>query len=173
MRIHEFSKVDQYKNWTYGQARKRYKSLNEFYQDELNINSDKLNKLRKEFKIFDKLYSKYFNEERKGLFDNPENFLKWYNKQKDSCNYCDITQSALHEIVKKRNGNLTLNQKTKRSKGTLEIEKLNPSEGYTYSNSVLCCPFCNNAKSNLISEEDWRRFFAPVMKNYFNSILLK
>jgi len=120
-----------------------------------------------------KLYSRYFNEQRKELFENPESFLAWYDKQNSSCNHCGITQDALYKIVEIRNGNLTLNQKTKRSKGTLEIEKLNPSIGYTYENSILACPFCNNAKSNLISEEDWRSFFAPAMKDYLNSILLK
>ena len=170
-RIHEFAKIDQYKNWSQGQARKKYKSLDDFYCEELKINKTELNELRAEFQKFNDLYSKYFNEQRKALFQNPKKLLEWHEKENDSCNYCKITQSDLYKIVKSRNGNLTLNQKTKRSKGTLEIEKLDPTIGYTYKNSVLCCPFCNNAKSNLISEEDWRKFFAPAMKDYFDSIL--
>lgn len=170
-RIHEFYKIDQYKNWAQGQARMNYKSLDEFYQEELSINRHELDNLRIEFKDFNDLYSKYFTEQRIGLFENREMFLEWYAKQRESCNYCGITQSRLNRIVELRNGNLTLNQKTKRSKGTLEIEKLDPSQGYTFDNSVLSCPFCNNAKSNLISEGDWRNFFVPAMKNYFNSIL--
>lgn len=172
-RIHEFSKIDQYKNWTQGEARKKYKSLDEFYQIELNITPDKLNQLRDNYKRFNELYSKYFSEQRKVLFENPEKLLEWYDKQNESCNYCGITKNELHKIVEKRNGNLTLNQKTKRSKGTLEIEKLNPQKGYTFDNSVLSCPFCNNAKSNLISENDWRKYFVPAMKNYLNTILQK
>lgn len=170
-RIHEFAKIDQYKKWTLGMARTKYKSLDEFYQKELEISQEKLNQLRTDFKRFNDLYSKYFSKQRKGLFENPKKFLEWYDIQGESCNYCGITQSELHRIVKSRNGTLTLNQKTKRSKGTLEIEKLNPSLGYTYNNSVLSCPFCNNAKSNLISEDDWRDFFVPAMKNYFNTLL--
>lgn len=169
-RIHEFSKIDQYKDWNQGEARNKYKSLDEFYQIELQITSDELNQLRDNFKRFNELYSKYFNKQREILFENPQKLLEWYDKQNESCNYCEITQIELHKIVEKRNGNLTLNQKTKRSKGTLEIEKLNPNEGYTFDNSVLACPFCNNAKSNLISEKDWRKFFAPVMKNYLNTL---
>lgn len=172
-RIHEFSKIDNFKKWSKGEAHKRYNSLDDFYKDELGINGNELNELRNRFKKFNELFTKYFNEQRGGLFANHEKFIKWYDKQMESCNYCGITQTELHEIVKMRKGNLTLNQKTKRSKGTLEIEKLDPSEGYTYQNSVLSCPFCNNAKSNLISEEDWRRFFVPAIKQYLNSILLK
>ena len=145
--------------------------MDDFYILELEINKDKLNQLRSDFKKFNDLYSRYFNEQRKELFEKPKELLEWYDKQKESCNYCGITQSELHRIVKSRNGNLTLNQRTKRSKGTLEIEKLNPELGYKFQNSVLCCPFCNNAKSNLISENDWRAFFVPAMKKYINSIL--
>lgn len=170
-RIHEFVKIDQYKKWTDGAARTKYKSLDDFYITELGINQEKLNHLRSDFRKFNDLYSRYFNDQRKELFEKPKAFLEWYDKHKESCNYCGINQSELHRIVKSRNGKLTLNQKTKRSKGTLEIEKLDPSKGYTFDNSVLCCPFCNNAKSNLISEEDWRKFFVPAMKNYFNSVL--
>jgi hypothetical protein len=170
-RIHEFAKIDEYKKWTVGTARTKYKTLDEFYQTELEINQEELNHLRTDFKRFNDLYSRYFNEQRKELFEKPKAFLEWYDKQKESCNYCGITQSELHRIVKLRDGKLTLNQKTKRSKGTLEIEKLNANLGYTFNNSVLSCPLCNNAKSNLISEDDWRAFFVPAMKEYFNSIL--
>lgn len=170
-RIHEFAKIDEYKKWTVGTARTKYKTLDEFYQTELEINQKELNHLRTDFKRFNDLYSRYFNEQRKELFEKPKPFLEWYDKQKESCNYCGITQSELHTIVKLRDGKLTLNKKTKRSKGTLEIEKLNANLGYTFKNCVLSCPFCNNAKSNLISEDDWRAFFVPAMKEYFNSIL--
>ncbi len=170
-RIHEFAKIDQYKGWPTGEAKKKYESLDYFYRKELEIEQNKLNQLRTNFKRFNDLYSRYFNEQRKELFKSHEKFIEWYDKQGESCNYCGLTQSNLHKIVESRNGNLTLNQKTKRSKGTLEIEKLNPSQGYTYENAVLACPFCNNAKSNLISENDWRDFFAPAMRNYLNSIL--
>lgn len=170
-RIHEYAKIDQYKNWTIGTARAKYKSLDDFYMAELKINQDELNQLRTDYKQFNELYTRYFNEQRKELFEKPNAFIEWYDKQEESCNYCGITQSDLHRIVKSRNGRLTLNQKTKRSRGTLEIEKLNPNVGYTFNNSVLSCPFCNNAKSNLISEDDWRLFFVPAMKKYFNSIL--
>ncbi len=170
-RITEYKKIDQYKNWTPGQARKTYDSINDFYLTELEINVDELKQLKIDFKMINDFYSKYFSPQRQDLFENYEYFLKWYNKKNESCHYCGITQTELHRIVESRNGYLTLNKKQHRSKGTLEIERLNPSLGYTYVNSVLSCPFCNNAKSNLISEDDWRKFFVPAMKNYFKSIL--
>ena len=170
-RIHEFSKIDSYNGWSKGEAQKKYKSLDNFYQKELNLDKEQLNSLRNQFKNYNDLYIKYFNQKREDLFKEPEKLIEWFNSQNDRCNYCKISQSELLKIVSNRQGNLTLNQKTKRSKGTLEIEKLDPKEGYTFDNSVLSCPFCNNSKSNLISEDDWREYFVPAMKNYFNSIL--
>ncbi|MGM0579765.1 MAG: hypothetical protein ACQETL_03740 [Bacteroidota bacterium] len=170
-RIHEYSKIDVYSNLKPGEAKLKYNSIDEFYMEELNISKEKLIKVKSHFKVFNRLHAKYFNKSRGELFSNSEEFMKWYKEQGEKCNYCEVSQKDLFRIVDKRNGNLTLNQKTKRSKGTLEIEKLDPSEGYTYENSVLACPFCNNAKSNLISETDWKEFFVPAMKKYLNQIL--
>jgi len=63
-RIHEFAKIDGYKKWTVGTARTKYKTLHEFYQTELEINQEELNHLRTDFKRFNDLYSRYFNEQR-------------------------------------------------------------------------------------------------------------
>jgi len=172
-RIHEFSKIELIKVLKHGEAQNIYKTIDGFYRQELNIDQETLIQLRNKFKRFNELFSKYFNDQRQELFENHNRFFQWYNSQNDSCNYCGITQKELLAIVVKRDGNLTLNKKTKRSKGSLEIEKLDPAKGYTFENSVLACPFCNNAKSNLIEEEDWRKFFVPAMKDYINSIMLK
>ena len=172
-RIHEYSKIDSIKNWDEGQAKLKYQKIDDFYKDELEIDGVKLNELRIYFQKYNYLYNKYRrnNIAREELFSDHNKLLKWYNDQEESCNYCGISQANLIKIVESRNGNLTLNQKIKRSKGSLEIEKVNPKKGYTLENSVLCCPLCNNAKSNLISEENWRKHFAPAMKRYYNSIL--
>ncbi len=172
-RIHEFAKIDSFKKWEKGQAKEKYRTIDDFYLDELQIDLENLKELRNLFKQYDELYRRYRqnNIERNELFSDYKKLLKWYNDQNECCNYCQISQADLFKIVSARNGNLTLNQKTKRSKGTLEIEKLNPNVGYTPENSVLACPFCNNAKSNLISENDWRTFFTPAMKEYFKNIL--
>lgn len=170
-RIHEFSKIDKYNNWAPGTAKANYGSIDEFYQEELGISKKKLYELRVGFDTYNRLYSKYYNEQRKELFESPELLLKWFAEQNESCQYCGITQADLLKIVKKRSGNLTLNGKTKRSKGTLEIEKQDPAIGYSFNNCILACPFCNNAKSNLIEEQDWRKFFVPAMKRYYKKQL--
>jgi len=61
----------------------------------------------------------------------------------------------------------------KRSSGTLEIERLDSSVGYSEKNMILACPLCNNAKSNLIDEISWRELFVPAMKAYYEKLLQK
>ncbi len=60
------------------------------------------------------------------IFKKYDEIVSWYNKQEGKCGYCGVTQDQLNEIVKKRNGNLTLNRLSKRKNGILEIEQRNP-----------------------------------------------
>ena len=120
-------------------------------------------------------YDLYYNESRASFFANPDALLKWFKKQDNRCGYCGVKQEDLKKLAESRGTlnkpNITLNGKTKRSKGTLEIEKKDPSQGYTYENCILACPLCNNAKSNLIDENGWCTYFVPSMQNYYESLL--
>ena len=120
-------------------------------------------------------YDLYYNESRASFFANPDDLLKWFNNQHNRCGYCGVTQKDLKKLAVIRGTsnkpNITLNGKTKRSKGTLEIEKKDPAKGYTYENCILACPLCNNAKSNLIDEDGWRDKFVSSMQNYYESLL--
>ena len=85
-RIHEYKKIDEFKKLNKGEARSKYKRIQEFYLEELNIDNEKLKEIERHFEQFKKLHTKYFNEDRKELFNNPNEFLKWYKKQNESCN---------------------------------------------------------------------------------------
>ncbi len=175
-RITGHKKIDEYKKWELGKSKTVYKSLDQFFLEELSIDKNKLNQIRSDFEEFKNLYDKYFYEDRKEMFDNHEAFLAWYKKQMNKsneipCGYCGITEPKLKLIVKNRGGKLTLNKKSKRSRGTMEIERVNSNKGYTNDNCIMACPLCNNAKSNLISERDWRDYFVESMKKYYEKEL--
>lgn len=91
------------------------------------------------------------------------------------CEYCGVSQKELKEIVKNRGGKLTLGYGEKRESGSMEIERCNSDESYTQNAKnntlIFACPLCNNAKSNLISSDDWQEFFAGAMKEYYEKIL--
>jgi len=129
------------------------------------------------FEEYKKWYTLYHNDERDIFFSTPVELVQWFEGQKNKCGYCGITQSTLHNIVKIRGDSLTLNNKTKRSKGTLEIERKTPADnedkdkGYRYNNCILACPLCNNAKSNLIDENCWRKLFVKPIQEYYKKLL--
>jgi len=129
------------------------------------------------FKDYKKWHDLYYNDERKYFFSEPLELVKWFKEQGDACGYCGVTQSELNEVVTKRGNNLTLNNKKKRSRGTLEIERKIPAKkedkdnGYRYDNCILACPLCNNAKSNLIDEECWRELFVDPIQRYYKKLL--
>lgn len=54
----------------------------------------------------------------------------------------------------------------------LEVDKLNPLENYSSENSVLCCYFCNNDKSDVFHGEHYRDFFQN-RKSFLRSLLKK
>jgi len=162
------------------EARKKYKKggINKFicdaiYKKHNDFGLEKLNEIKEFFNDYHKKYTLYFNKNRKAFFDNYNECMKWFEKQGCKCGYCGVTQKELDEIVEKRKENFTLNNKTKRSKGTLEIEKKDSNIGYEIDNMILACPLCNNAKSNLIDEVSWRNIFVKPMRDYYKKILEK
>ncbi len=102
-------------------------------------------------------------------------FYDWYVSQGQACGYCGISQDELYELFSKgKNKKLPLNNAVKRSSGTLEIERRD-SENNEYSpkNCILACPLCNNAKSNLIDEDNWVLLFVEPMREYYKKLLGK
>ncbi|MGD9554286.1 MAG: HNH endonuclease [Arcobacteraceae bacterium] len=181
-RITDYARLSNYEKKAEEEVRKIYSTLNQYYftkiNDEVKINQDEFDSLLSSFIKYNELSQKYNNENRKFLFENPEKIVEWFESQNNMCGYCGITQTELQEVKVKRDGNLTLNKKTKRSQGILEIEQkipvVNTTKAYDdFNNLILACPLCNNAKSNLIDEESWREIFVDSMRKYYEKILGK
>ncbi len=191
-RITDYSRLSQYENkmnntvLSESEFRVKYKQdgIDGYYLEKINsltntsFDLKTLLEVKSYFAKYAELESKYNNEKRKNLFKNPETIVKWFEDQNNMCGYCAVTQDELNEIVVKRNGNLTLNQKTKRKNGILEIEQKTPvnesenKKAYSdFENLILACPLCNNAKSNLIDESSWREIFVEPMREYYEKLL--
>jgi hypothetical protein len=91
-------------------------------------------------------------------------FKDWYDRQKKVCSYCGLTEEESQEIVHK--GLLTSNRfplEGKTSQGVnrgygLEVDRKNPKGKYSNENCELSCYFCNNDKSDVFNEEQYREF---------------
>ncbi|MCL2484990.1 MAG: hypothetical protein FWF32_02915 [Endomicrobia bacterium] len=157
-------------------------------QDYFWANND--NKLKDVREFFNKFFGKFnadteFKDEegiekkyksRKKGFGDFKNFLNWYfsqyKKQQGKCYYCGMEEKDLKDLLE---GNKKNSFKSKKfTSGGLQIErKVAPDEyhensdnGYTIENCVLACALCNNAKSDLISSDDFMKFFAKPMQDY-------
>jgi len=116
---------------------------------------------------------KYYT--RQDCFESFKDFYyNWYVKQKQQCKYCEITQEDLHKLFPKVLPIKSMEEKKlnyKRKYGTLEIEKRDSTKPYCRDNMVLACPLCNNAKSNLIDEDSWKKIFVKPIQEYYAKCL--
>ena len=122
------------------------------FKKQFSISEDEYDGYVEKFSDIQKIKSKY-TEEREEGFKSIVKFYDWYKEQPQVCGYCYISQKELYELfTKDENKKLPLNDAIKRSYGTLEIERKDSTTNtYDDTNSILACPLCNNAKSNLIN----------------------
>lgn len=165
-------------------ARQKYEKNGGIAQYYADIITEKLNhtvtlkdikKAKEYWAEYYLIYKQYFSKDRADLFkyDNTDTLMNWWKLQDSQCQYCGVSQPELRHIFKEGKGILPLNDKTKRSRGTLEIEKKDPSQPYIMENVILACPLCNNAKSNLLDEKSWRELFVDPMREYYKKLLGK
>jgi len=82
-----------------------------------------------------------------------------------SCAYCGIKQDTIDKLDIKIKGNNQDNEDnfglTSRNRGKkLEVDQIEPKKGYIKDNVILCCYWCNNAKSDTFIVDE----FKPIAK---------
>jgi 5-methylcytosine-specific restriction endonuclease McrA len=88
-------------------------------------------------------------------------FYEWYRDQDKKCHYCKTPETVLKELFEKE-----LSTKRKRGK-SLELERKNSTiNEYSPENCVLACYFCNNHKSDILSEADHIEYFAKPIGQF-------
>ena len=104
--------------------------------------------------------SKFSTDERPRFGD----FLKILDALDDKCCYCGITQTQIDMMYEQ---GLV---ETKRSRGTsLEIERMAPNEPYNKSDNLnYACYWCNNAKTDSFSYEEFKNIIAPGIRTVWN-----
>ncbi|GAB4161752.1 MAG: hypothetical protein Tsb0033_19720 [Winogradskyella sp.] len=129
-------------------------------------------RIKKESQLKSWFYGKKGNRE----FDSFNAFYNWYRNIEKQCFYCGISEQECQEIVHK--GILTSNRFPKYgnfkqgvNRGYwLEIDRKMPKEKYSKDNCVLACYFCNNDKSDVFNEEQYKLFFQDRAK-FLRSLL--
>jgi len=82
-------------------------------------------------------------------------FYKWYISPERKCHYCDITESQIKQLLD--SGNLETKRLATRGR-KLELDRMQPNLKYdNLDNLVLSCYWCNNAKTDTFTEEEFKK----------------
>jgi hypothetical protein len=115
-------------------------------------------------KYVDDLFKEWYNNNdilieykeifRTNRFISFEDFLSFYNNDKErQCYYCGLTESMIESLIEK---NKIYTKRLLIRGRKLEVDKRNPNGKYDKENMVLCCYWCNNAKSDEFSFEEFK-----------------
>jgi hypothetical protein len=119
-------------------------------------------------KTSEQLKSTFNDKKRKGFngFTDFADFKKWYeeNVKDNKCYYCGLSERESQRII--HDGLLTSKRfplKGITSRGVnrgywLEIDRKNPNGLYSRENCVPSCYFCNNDKSDVFTDEQYKEF---------------
>lgn len=91
-------------------------------------------------------------------FKDFDEFALWYEAQGEKCHYCGTTQAQLTALFQSGK----IESKKPSFTATLHIERLDSKKGYTKENCRLACALCNNAKSDMINEANFRHFLPSL-----------
>lgn len=124
----------------------------------------------KEDRIYLSNLCKIWKSKFKNQNDWKDSFLKfkgWFDKVPKECHYCKITESEIAQLTK-----ILGHQLTKRKRGRkLEIDRKQPNESYSIiKNLVLSCYWCNNAKTDTFSEEEFKFIGEAIGKVWKNRL---
>lgn len=181
------SKEDELKNITY-----KNKTIDDFIADKMGIDKSAIDELKEKehIKACKKRYSEKIGslkeaiKKKNNIKDNKEledidkkvrdsffngslaDFCEWYFSKKQECCYCGITQDKLNELFKSKK----IQAKKTSHTATLQIDKQNPYDGYNAKNCVLACSLCNNAKSDMISATNYKKFFGEKMGEFLEKL---
>lgn len=157
-------------NKTAEQLKSEYKLIANYIAHRLGLKTlEELEELRERENVrkWLKIRASQLTSERREGFGGFEEFYKWYISKGGKCYYCGITQDELNQLFD------TGKVKSKKPafSAKLQIEKKNPNGEYNAHNCELVCCLCNNAKSDMISEEDYQKFLAKGMGDFLRSKL--
>jgi hypothetical protein len=156
--------IEKYK-WNKENPNKRQKQYSFSYYCILDENG-KVKKDDKKFPVFFEDLKNQYNSQQKS---NLEKDLNWVTKSSylvsndHICYNCGVSEKILLSLY--NDSNYTC--KSKRNRGSwFEIDRKSSNQNenvYSRENIVLCCYFCNNHKSDVISSDDMRLFFGEKM----------
>ncbi len=96
-----------------------------------------------------------------------EAFYKFYKEDSFNreCEYCGITEKDIDKLI--REGNINTKRLTSRGR-TMEVDRKDGHGEYSLDNIVLSCYWCNNAKTDEFTYDEFKEI-APHIKKAFKT----
>ena len=106
-----------------------------------------------------------------------QEFIEWYkNNEVNGCYYCGLEIVVQRELIQNNKiesnrffSHKYFNQYGLEKNGTrgfnFEVDRKKPKGPYSEDNCVLCCYFCNNDKSDVFSDEQYKIFIGANGKD--------
>jgi len=144
--------------------REDYKN-NEINKKKINDIYHAMKKWREDQKgLFERLQKYYVTQIFPNVFPY-EDFRNFINS-KSECEYCHITEDKIKVLIDAQK----LNKKKDTRGWTLEIDRIKPNYEYTKENCVWCCYWCNNAKSDEFSYDEFKKM-GEVIQSIWDDII--
>lgn len=89
-----------------------------------------------------------------------------FMRERHECEYCHITKKKIDSLIEKKQ----LNKKKHTRGWSLEIDRKEPNLEYTRENCVWCCYWCNNAKTDEFSYDEFKKI-GEVIKTIWDERL--
>jgi hypothetical protein len=70
-----------------------------------------------------------------------------------ACEYCELTESHFRQLIER---GLIRTKRLSTRGNTFEFDCRDPEQGYTKNNVALCCYWCNNAKTDEFSPQEFK-----------------
>ena len=112
----------------------------------------------------DTLLDHYVNDTFEKVFPRKE--FEDFLDEKKECHYCHINKEQIDVLIEKRK----LNKKKHTRGWSLEIDRIKPNHEYTRANCVWCCYWCNNAKTDEFSYDEFIKI-GDVIKSIWDERL--
>lgn len=150
----------------------------EFYKQKI-FNRIGINQLKSQFPNLKKIISGWYQSDRYNKIQNFKSFLKsklkqiaeegeinnltpdqlylifqWWDRTPKVCEYCSLTETALEELRCKPGH---INKRYPQRGKSLEIDRKQSNLPYSViENLSLACYWCNNAKTDTFTEDEFR-----------------
>ncbi len=109
-------------------------------------------------------------------FNSPKRFKEFFEwwvgnlDKKDKylhCAYCGVSEKVTRDAFKY--GYIS-SKKPAFNKGSIQIDQTKPNQGYNRDNCVFACVLCNNAKSDMISNDEFKKYFAGGIADFWSNL---